>query len=115
MAAFGMIDALGLAVFFVIEAQLFTQGQVAAVPGQVARFLPLDVLLAAFQTNGLPGIEPAGGDAVSDAALFVVQATVHFMDAGTTQVDGAGVVCHGEGAQHGGKCESEKRFHGVGG
>lgn len=110
---FRMIDAMTFAVFLMIEAALFTEGQVAAVFGQVAVFLALDVLLAALQTVGLPGVEPAGGDAVVDACLFVVQTTVHFIDARMSGVDGAGVVWDDEGAEHRGAGKSEKRFHGV--
>jgi len=110
---FRMIDAMTFAVFLVIETALFTEGQVAAVLGQIAVLLALDVLLAAFQAVGLPGAEPAGDDAVVDAALFVVQPTVHFIDARMSGDDGAGAVGNDEGAEHRGASNGEKRFHGV--
>ena len=110
---FRTIDAMTFAVFLMVEAALFTEGQMAAVLGHVTVFLALDVLFAAFQTVGLPGAEPAGGDTVVDAALFVVQTTVHFIDARMAGVDGAGAVWNDEGAEHRGASKGEKRFHGM--
>ena len=112
-AAFGTIDATGLAVFSAIEVRCFTTGQVPTVLGHVTGLALLDALITTLQAPGLLWIEPAGGDAVVDAALLVVQTTAHFIDARMAGVDGAGALRNGEGTQHGGNCNSEKRFHGV--
>jgi hypothetical protein len=108
----GVIDAMRLDVFFAVEMCLLTQCQVAVVSGQVAGFLTPNVLLAVLQAVRLSGADPAGGDVAVDARLFVVEATVHLIDAGMTGVDGAGTLGDGEGAEHGGKGKGEERFHG---
>ena len=112
-AGFRMIDAMSLAVFLMIEAPHFTESQMTVVGGSITKLLPLDVLFTAFQTVGLPKAEPAGGDSVVDASLFVVQTAVHFIDARMAGNDGAGVVWESERSQHRGKSKGEKRFHGV--
>ena len=114
---FRLIDALGLAVFRMIQVQPFTPGEVAVVLDQIAVFLPLDVLLATLQTESLPGAEPAGGDAVVDASLLMVHAAVHLTDPwveGVEEIESAGAAGQCGGADQGGKCgHGEERFHDV--
>ena len=114
--ALGTIDAAGLAVFSAIEVHRFTSGQMAAVHSHVTRLPLLDALIALLQAPGLLRIEPAGGNAVVDAVLLVVEATAHFIDPRTRAEEGepgTGAVRHSEGAQHGDSGNGEKRFHGV--
>ena len=115
-AAFSRTDATGLAVFSAIEVRRFTTGQVPAVLGHVPGLTLLDALIAALQAPGLLRIEPAGGDAVVDAALLVVEAAAHFIDARARTEEGqagTGAVWHSERAHHGGNGNGEKRFHGL--
>ena len=82
------------------------------VDGRVESFLHR----TALQAPGLLRIEPAGGDAVIDAALLVVEAAAHLIDARARAEEGepgASAVWHGEGAHHGGNGNGEKRFHGL--
>lgn len=113
-----LIDALRLAVFRTVEVQPFTPGEVAVVLDQITVFLPLDVLLAALQTEGLPGAEPAGGDAVVDSSLLMVHAAVHLTDPwteGVEKIESAGAAGQCGGADQCGKCgHGEERFHDVG-
>lgn len=111
-----LIDAVGLHVFLAVEVQPFAPGQVAVVHGAITVFLSLNVLLAALQTVGLPGAEPAGDDAIVDASLFVVETTIHFIDAwmeGVEEIKGASAVRESGGAQQGDQGQCAKRFHGV--
>jgi hypothetical protein len=118
VVVFRLIDALGLAVFRVVEVHPFTPSQVAVAFSQVTGFLPQDVMLAFFQTSGLLRAELAGGDAGADASLLVVHAAVHFVHTrmeGTEEIEGAGAARKSGRAQQGGKSQCEKRFHNVGG
>ena len=68
-------------VLLLVELPLFALGQVTIVGGHISFLLVLDVLLLPFHVRGLPRRHSAVLDAVGDAVLLILFASVNFVNA----------------------------------
>jgi hypothetical protein len=117
VAMFGAVNGARRAIEAAVEPDAVRAGQVATVSGAHVALLSADGGFTAFQPNDLARVEPAGADAMSNAALLMY----------ATLVDGGGVAMHGgrcglgntglRKANGGRKCEKsnakQRNFHGV--
>ena len=87
LGVFVLIDLLAGAVLLAIELFLLRFGQVTVVRGHVSFFLILNVLFAIFHARSLARCHGAVLDAIGDAVLLILLASVDFVDARMAGID----------------------------